>query len=132
MMTTTSAVKGIIVSALDSLLNFGSSVKLSGKIPGVGGGLLGAVERGIASEGSIVYINLGQEKAVKPGDVLIVFRDVELEKRIYDLPKEASRLKGSRTAIGEMIVVKVGERASTAVVTFASDALALGDAVERR
>lgn len=131
MMTATSGVKGIIISAHDSLLNFGSSVRLSGKIPGAGG-RLSSIERGIAGEGSIVYIDLGQEKAVKAGDVFLVYRNVEVDKRLYDVPKEAQKLKGTRTAVGEMIVLKVGERASTALVTYASDVLVQGDAVERR
>ena len=90
------------------------------------------MEQGIASEGMIVYIDVGQDKSVKPGDVFIVFRDVETEQRLYDLPKEVSRLKKTHNAIGELIVVKVGERAATALVTYAADGLALGDSVERR
>ena len=39
---------------------------------------------------------------------------------------------GVRTAIGELVVLKVEERASTALVTYASDGLSLGDVVERR
>ena len=131
-MTTTSGIKGTIVTTQNVLLNFGSTFKASGKTPGVPGGALGSVERGIASEGMIVYLDIGQDNAVKPGDIFIAYRDNELDTKLYSLPAEASKLKKTRTAIGELIVVKVGERAATAVVSYASDALALGDAVERR
>jgi hypothetical protein len=69
---------------------------------------------------------------VRPGDVFVAYRYVELDKRLYHYPKESDKLENARTAIGELIVLKVGERGSTALVTYASDALVLGDAVERR
>src|SRR6185295_7240228 len=108
-MTTPGDVSGIIVSAKESLLNFGSAFELSGKIPGVKGGRLGPTERGIASERSIVYIDLGEDKAVRPGDLFIVYRDIDLDERLYSLPKEAQKLKKTRNAIGELLVLKVGE-----------------------
>jgi hypothetical protein len=132
-MITTSGVKGMIVSNKDVLLNFGSAFKMSGEAAGVAGtDRLGLMTRGIASAGSIVYIDIGQTKGVQPGDVFIVYRTIDLDERLTRLPEEARKLRGTRTAIGELIVVKTGERASTAVVTYASDALALGDSVERR
>ena len=131
MMTTKSGVNGTIVTTKTVLLNFGSAFKVSGVIPGVSGGRLGAMSRGIASAGTIVYLDIGQDRA-KPGDVFIAYRSLDLDGRLYDFPKEADKLRNTRTAIGELIVVKVGERGSTAVVTYASDALALGDVVERR
>lgn len=131
-MTSNSGVKGSIVSSKDVMLSFGSTFKTSGRIPGVRSGRLGALDRGIASEGSIVYIDLGQEKAVKPGDIFIVYRNVQVDKRLYDFPIEVKKLELARTALGELVVVKVGERAATAVVTYADDALLFGDAIERR
>ena len=131
-MTTTSGIKGIIVSTKEALLNFGSTFKLSGRMPGVHSGRLGDIERGIANERSIVYIDIGKDQAVKPGDIFIVYRYVDLDERLFSLPKEAHKLRSVRTAIGELIVIKVGERASTALVTYASDGLVLGDGVERR
>jgi hypothetical protein len=130
-MVTTSGVKGTVVSSKSVLLSFGSAFKASGMIPGVPGGQLASMERGIASTGGIVYVDVGQDKA-KPGDVFIVYRNLDLDKRLYSYPIEAAKLKGTRAAIGELILLKVGERGSTALVTYASDALALGDAVERR
>jgi hypothetical protein len=132
-MTTNSGVKGNVVSSKTVLLNFGSAFKGTGKIPGVHRGHLGREDRGLAPAGEIVYINIGQDNAVKPGDVFIAYRDVYLDKRLYHYPHDSDdKLRSARRAIGELLVVKVGERGSTALVTYASDALALGDAVERR
>ncbi len=130
--TTNSGIKGSIVSTKGVLLNYGSSFKMSGAEPGVLGSAISSMNRGIASEGTIVYISAGQENGVKPGDLFIVYRGVESDKRLYSAPREAGKLKEFRTAIGELLVVKTGERAATALVTYASDALALGDSVERR
>jgi hypothetical protein len=91
------------------------------------------LERGIASTGSIVYIDIGQDAAVNPGDVFIVFREVELDSNLYSLPSEArKKLSSARQAVGELLVLKVGERAATALVTYSTDGLVLGDQVERR
>src|SRR5207244_6075735 len=88
-MTTTSGVKGIIISTKDVRLNFGSTFQLSGKAAGLPGtDRLGLISRGIASTGSIVYIDIGQEK-VKPGDVFIAYRTIDLDERLSKLPKEA-------------------------------------------
>jgi hypothetical protein len=124
--------QGAIVNTKGALLNFGSAFQASGIIPGVRGGRLGSVERGIATEGTIVYLDIGQENGVKPGDLFIVYREIELDSRLYRLPPETDKLRDLRTAIGELLVIKTGERASTALVTYATDALSLGDAVERR
>ena len=105
---------------------------MSGAEAGVRGSVISSVNRGIASEGTIVYIGIGQENGVKPGDLFIVYRGMEFDKRLYSAPREVEKLKQFRTAIGELLIVKVGERAATALVTYASDALALGDTVERR
>ena len=134
-MMTSSGVTGKIVSTKDVMLNFGSSMKASNHIPGVPGTEhLGALHRGIASEGSIVYVDLGEDKGVKPGDVFVVYRDVDadVDQRLYNYPSQVKKLKTARRAIGELVVVKVGERAGTALVTYAVDGLVLGDSVERR
>jgi len=131
-MTVTGGIKASIVTTLSVLLNTGSSMGGAGQIPGVRGGRLGSLERGIAGEGSILYIDAGQTQGVKPGDIFIAFRDIDMDSRLYRLPPESKKLRGVRTAIGEIIVLKVGERASTALVTYATDGLSLGDVVERR
>ncbi|HYR85338.1 MAG TPA: LysM peptidoglycan-binding domain-containing protein [Terriglobia bacterium] len=131
-MNVTGDIKGQIVTTLGVLVNTGSSMGSTGQIPGVRGGRLGPLERGIASEGSILYIDAGQTQGVKPGDIFIAFRKIEMDSRLYKLPPESKKLQGIRAAIGEIIVLKVGERASTALVTYAADGLSLGDVVERR
>jgi hypothetical protein len=125
-------IAGTVVSTKDVMLNFGSTFKGSGYIPGVHGSHLGTMDRGIASEGMIVYIDVGQYKGVSAGDVFIVYREVEIDRRLYDLPKEVKKLRNAHRAIGELVVVKVGERAATALVTYATDAVAMGDAIVRR
>jgi hypothetical protein len=132
-MTTTSGIHGMIVTTKNVLLNFGSSFKGSGTLAGAHEGRLEPLERGIASTGSIVYIDIGQDAAVNPGDVFIVFREVELDSNLYSLPSEArKKLSSARQAVGELLVLKVGERAATALVTYSTDGLVLGDQVERR
>lgn len=125
-------VKGSVVIAKSVLMNFGSTLKGTSMIPGVRGGHLGSLERGVASEGNIVYLDIGQDSGVKPGDIFIVYRATQLDDKLYDLPKESKKIQGLKNAIGELIVLKVGERASTALVTYASDGISLGDSVERR
>ncbi|HEY2380890.1 MAG TPA: hypothetical protein VGK48_06860, partial [Terriglobia bacterium] len=124
---------GVIVAAKSILLNFGSTFHMSGATPGVRtNDRLGAVERGIAEVGSIVYIDIGQDQSVKPGDVFVAYRHIDFDQRLFPAPPETQKLKNVRTAVGEVVVVRVGERASTALVTYAVDALMLGDEVERR
>ena len=93
-MTTNSGVKGMIVSTKSVLLNFGSMFRMSDEIPGVrGNDRLGVTERGIAAAGSIVYINLGQDQNVKPGDIFIVYRNVDFDERLFPAPREIERLR---------------------------------------
>jgi hypothetical protein len=132
LMTTNSGVHGMIVGTKDVMLNWGSTFYASGKIPGVRGGHLDHLARGVAAEGSIVYIDIGGNSAVKPGDVFIAYRDTYVDERLYDLPREVNKIRKTRTAVGELIVVRVNERAATAVVSYAADALTLGDSIERR
>src|SRR2546425_10332377 len=140
LMTTNSGIKGEIVSTKTVLLSYGSRFAGPNIQPGVGGtgvGMIGgtrlaAIDRGVAAAGQIVYLNIGQNKSVSPGDIFIVYRNLEFDGRLYSFPRETGKLKGQREAVGELIVVKVGERASTALVSYSTDALSLGDSVERR
>jgi hypothetical protein len=132
LMRTTSGIKGEIVGTKTVLLSNGSRFAGPNIQPGVGGTGIGVTDRGVAAVGQIVYLDIGQDKSVKPGDVFIVYRDMRFDQRLYSFPKEADKLKGQRTAVGELVVVKVGERASSALVTYSSDGLSLGDSVERR
>ena len=132
LMTARGDVKGTIIIAKSALLNFGSVMKISGSIPGVKGGHLEATSRGIGHEGSIVYLDIGEGQAARPGDLFIIYRTIQLDSRLYPLPAESRKLARAREAIGELVILKVGERASTALVTYASGEVSLGDAVERR
>src|SRR5438552_600194 len=137
MMTTNSGIKGEIVTTKTVLLSNGSILAGPNIEPGVLGESISRVNRGIAGDGTIVYLSIGQNRSVKPGDIFIVYRDVETEvdRRVYAgyaLPREMNRLKGQRRASGEVIVVNAGERASTALVTYSADEFLLGDSVERR
>jgi hypothetical protein len=132
LMTTSSGITGEIITTKTVLLSSGSSFARSNIQPGVGGQGLAVIDRGIAAQGSIVYINVGQDKAVKPGDVFIAYRSIQLDGRLFSYPIDVSKLEGQHRAIGELIVLKVGERASSALVTYSSDSLSLGDLVERR
>jgi hypothetical protein len=131
-MSATGDVKGSVVTTLNVLRNFGSTFKASGKIPGVSDDELGPLNYGIGSEGSIVYVDVGQREGVNVGDLFIVYRPLELDTQLYQLPEEAERLRGQRTAIAELVIVKTRERASTALVTYASQGVSAGDFVERR
>jgi LysM domain-containing protein len=128
----TGDIKGSVVITKSALLNYGSVMKLSGHIPGVTGSHLGPLSRGVASEGVIVYVNVGEGQGVKPGDLFVVYKFVNQDTRLYPLPADAKRVRNARAAVGEIVILKVGERASTALVTYASDVISQGDPVERR
>jgi hypothetical protein len=68
--------------------------------------------KSIVGAGGVVYLNAGETAGVKPGDLFIVYRGT--------------------AAIAEVAVLKVEEKSSTALVTYSTDALVLGDRVERR
>jgi hypothetical protein len=125
-------VKGTVVITDVALTNYGSVMKMSGSIPGVTGGHLEPLSRGVGHEGTIVYVDIGQGQNVRPGDLFIVYKYVELDSRLYPLPSDSKKVRDARTAVGEIVILKVGERASTALVTYASDMISLGDVVERR
>jgi hypothetical protein len=114
---------GKIVMTKSVLLNFGGTeIKGSTRLAGVGSGrgMLGDLERGIAGENHVVYLDLARSSGVKPGDLFIVYRDMDTA--------EGKR----KTAIGEVVILRVEERASTALVTYSTDGISLGDSVERR
>jgi hypothetical protein len=68
--------------------------------------------KSIVATGGVVYLNVGEAAGVKPGDLFIVYRGT--------------------AAIAEVAILKVEEKSSTALVTYSTDALVLGDRVERR
>jgi hypothetical protein len=47
-------------------------------------------------------------------------------------PEAREALAGQREVIGELVVLKVEERAAAALITFSSDGVSRGDLIERR
>ena len=131
-MVTSGQAPGIVISTKNGLGNFGSTYQGLGTTPGIRKGNLAPLERGIATEGTIAYLDLGQADGVRPGDIFIAFKSVSPDGQLYRLPPEAKKLQNQRAAVGELIILKVGERASTALVTYAVEGISLGDYVERR
>lgn len=72
----------------------------------------------IIAKGDVAYIDLGSQDGVAPGDYFAIFtRDANDQ----DLPRFVS---------GELMVVKVMETTSVAVITHSNTAIFLGDAIE--
>ena len=45
----------------------------------------------------IVCVDIGQREGVKARDLFIVYRPLEMDRQLYDLPPEALKLQGRRT-----------------------------------
>jgi len=101
-MTAAGDVKGSVVFTRNAVASSGTAYNASG-VPS-------AITP--VAEGAVVYIDLGKDDGLKPGDLFIVYH--------------------GEAAIGELAVLKVEERASSAVVTYSTHVLVLGDRVERR
>ena len=97
-------------------------------------GALPGVIGGIAGNGRIVYLDLGVGDGVQVGDLFIIYRELDTGRdRLRTFTSEAQDLlAGERYAVGELVVLKVEERAATAMITFSSDGVSPGDLVERR
>ncbi|HZI51180.1 MAG TPA: LysM peptidoglycan-binding domain-containing protein [Terriglobia bacterium] len=119
MMKASGQVPGNVILTKDAMINDGSQI--FGRHPNIqkAGGKLATLDRGIVGEGSVVYLDIGKESGAKPGDLFIVFRDNKV-------------VQNSRTAVAEVVILRVEERASSALVTYSDDAISLGDVVERR
>jgi hypothetical protein len=114
------------------LQNFGSSFKISQGLAGAGGsGELGGLNRGIAGEHQVLYIDLGKASGAKPGDLFIVYRDMDVNDGKL-AAAGGTKPEKRKTAIAEIVILRVEDRASTALVTYTDDGVALGDSVERR
>lgn len=131
-MKASGGIQGSVVITKNILLNFGSLFKASGIIAHSNAPELAPLESGIAVPGGIVYVDLGRNKGVKPGDIFIVYRPIEVESSIYHLPERSEAVRNAMTAIGEVVILKVEEAASTALVTYSSVGISAGDFVERR
>jgi hypothetical protein len=121
-------VPGKIVTTKSAVLNSGSAYGNNAQIPGATGSLH-TLNAGVAATNGVVYIDVGKAAGVKPGDLFVVFRDV-----VTGFGGHLADDKGQRAreAVGEIVVLKVEERASTALVTYSADMISLGDFVERR
>jgi hypothetical protein len=131
-MTTSGKVHGSIVITKDTLDNHGSVFKASNVIPGVSYGDLDYLRHGLATEGRIVYVDIGMLDGVKPGDVFVVYSPIRTAEDLFDIPPEHERVEHHDTAIGEIILLKVESRASTALVTYSLGGISEGDVVEQR
>jgi hypothetical protein len=108
-------IPGNIVMTKDSLINSRSKTE----IPSASRRSLKTLDKGIVGEGSVVYLDVGKQSGAKPGDLFIVFRD-------------HPKVENVRTAVAEVVILKVEESSSSALVTYSDDAISLGDVVERR
>jgi hypothetical protein len=121
---------GKIVMTKSVLLNFGSPFNGSPNFVGTSDQRLGGLARGIAGDGGIVYVDIGKTSGAKPGDLFIVFRDMDTtDSSVSVAGKKPEKRK---TAIAEIVILRVEDRASTALVTYSTDGVGLGDYVERR
>jgi hypothetical protein len=132
MMTASGETKGFVVLSKSAVTNFGSAFKGTDKIAGVRSGTLEPVEKGIEAAGGIVYVDVGRPNGVAPGDLFIVFRETPPNEKLYPLPHGVDKLNHSRVAIAEIVILKVEERSSTALVTYSTDAVMSGDMIEKR
>ena len=102
-------------------------------VPGVAGGPLDGVAGGVVSEGQIVYIDLGDRDGIQTGNLFFIYRPLETSSPLHPLPKEAARqLSGQRQVVGGLVVLKVEELSATALITFTSQTVFSGDAIELR
>jgi hypothetical protein len=124
-------VPGRIVTTRSHLLNSGSKYTQHTGVPvTVYTGKLAQYNQGVAGEGNVVYLDVGQGQGVKTGDLFIVFRDVITMDG--STPVDSETKEKVRRAVAELVVLKVEDRASTALVTYSVDMISPGDSVERR
>jgi hypothetical protein len=74
----------------------------------------------IAGQGQILIIDAGSDSGISPGNVFSVYRIVY------------PSVPTPRNVLGEVTVIAVRDRTSTAKVTYSSDAIMVGDQVELR
>ena len=108
-------VPGNVIMTKDSVVNSRSKTE----IPSASRRSLKTLDKGIVGEGSVVYLDVGKQAGAKPGDLFIVYRD-------------HPKVSNVRTAVAELVILKVEDGSSSALVTYSDDAISLGDVVERR
>jgi hypothetical protein len=124
---------GAIVGSQAVLLLMHPALGASTGLAGNGSSRLAALSSGMSAEGDIVYIDLGEQNGVRSGDLFLIYRPLNLNDRFSTLDRDAiRRLSNQMEVIGELVVIKVEERAATALITFASDGVSRGDLIELR
>jgi hypothetical protein len=124
-------VPGRIVTTKTAVVNSGSSFSTTHNgISVANAGSLAKYNAGVAGENAVVYIDVGKNEGVKLGDLFIVFRDVVTADGSTPVDRETNQK--AREAVAEVVVLKVEDRASTALVTYSADMISPGDSVERR
>lgn len=109
------------------MAGYQNTLRLTPALKGVIGGMAGT--------GGIVYVDVGAGEGVQIGDLFLIYRpmSVDRESGLLPIPREAGEiLAGERYVVGELVVVKVEERAATALITYSSDGILPGDFVEQR
>ncbi len=126
-------VTGAVAAALSLHMSidkeFGTSTGIAGRSSENGPGRLSA---GVSGEGEIVYIDLGTRDGIEAGDVMLISRPIAVDQFGHISGETARLLAAQRKVFGELIVLKVQERAATALVTYSEDAVSRGDLVEPR
>jgi len=132
-MQTSGQMPGHVVLTKEAVLSSGSKFSNHSDVPGASKFSrvsLQALDRGLVAEGQVVYVDVGKSAGAKPGDIFIVFHDVDGANGKVLADKEKGQK--ARIAVAELVIVKVENLASTALVTYASDVVSQGDAVEQR
>jgi len=96
------------------------SGKAQGYLVDIGESSGEGVEQQIAAAGTLVFVDLGTQSGVAPGNLLTAWR--------IEYPDTPS----SRHVVGELAVLRVGERVSLAKVLYSTNVLFIGDQVEIR
>jgi hypothetical protein len=90
--------------------------------------------RSLLSSGNIVYVDVGSKQNVQVGDNFRVLRrfhkdSVSLFNRA-DYNRNRATFDNARKVIGELVILRVEPNASTALITYSSQDISLGDGVE--
>lgn len=96
---------------------------------------ISGVVGGLAASGRIVYLDLGARDGIEMGDMFLIYRPMSTDgdRGLLPIPAGAKDiLANERYVVGELVVLKVEERAATAMITFSSDGISPGDLVEIR
>jgi NAD(P)-dependent dehydrogenase (short-subunit alcohol dehydrogenase family) len=107
--------RGLGLQIAEALVEMGAKVAITARKKDE----LDAAKKALGSSSFTFVCDIGKREGAKPGDLFIVFRDNPV-------------VKNARTAVAEVVLLKVEDRASTALVTYSDDAISLGDVVERR